>query len=348
MKKLIALILGMFLISPAFALAADQEVYELTLAWNDIWGPKMRASQVYRPGGELERIVHEKTGGRVKLKIISKMFPSDQLLKAVATGKADAADVPMPWESSSYPLWAWGDVPGIVNTNPVIGLAEEEAVYRDPKVREIYDRTLGEIGLKFWFVTQWDPSNGIWTKEPVSSLSDLGNMKIRAGGYFKTIGLETLGTSPVSVSGAELTQAMISGTIDGVMASLNFGNSIGLSQISKQYTLTPLSPTWTAVTVLNKEKFEALPPDLQQAVMEAGEVVQRMVLLASIAEFVLTTDIVNMQNVKMTEFPAADKAKLDEASQAVEKAWLEQTGKDGEELLAAVRAAIDGYRNYGK
>ncbi len=348
MKKLLALCLGLLLVAPAtLALAAD-DVYELTMAWNDIWGPKFRASQVYRPGGELERLVYEKTGGKVKLKIISKMFPTEQLLQAVATGKVDIADVAMPWESSTYPLWNWGEIPGIVNANPVLGLAEEEAVYRDPKVREIYDRTMGKLNMKFWFVTQWDPANGIWSKTPVASTKDLFNMKIRAGGYFPTVGLKAIGGTPVSVSGSELGPAMISGTIDGVLTSLGFGYSIGLAQVSKQFTLTPLSPTWSAVTVINKKKFDSLPPDLQAAVMEAGETIQRMVCLSTTAEYVLSSDILALAGVKVTEFPESDKATLAAASQAVEKEWLDQSGDDGQELLAAVRAAVDNYRKFGK
>ncbi|UQZ89003.1 hypothetical protein C4J81_07250 [Deltaproteobacteria bacterium Smac51] len=348
MKRLITLMFVLLLAVPASAWAQDDKVYELTVAWNDIWGPKFRASQVYRPGGELERLVYEKTNGRVKLKIISKMFPTEQLLQAVATGKVDIADVAMPWESSTYPLWNWGEIPGIVSSNPVQGLSEEEAVYRDPKVRELYDNSMSRLNMKFWFVTQWDPANGIWSKEPINSLNDLSNMKIRAGGYFPTVGLKAIGGAPVTVSGSELGPAMISGTIDGVLTSLGFGYSIGLAQISKQFTLTPLSPTWSAVTVINKKKFESLPQDIQDQLIDAGLIVQRMVCLSTTAEYVLSTDILALAGVKVTEFPDGDKAKLAEASQAVEKEWLDQTGKDGEELLAAVRAAVEKYRAFGK
>ncbi len=349
MKKLLALCLGLLLAAPAaMAWAADDEAYELTMAWNDIWGPKFRASQVYRPGGELERLVFEKTNGRVKLKIISKMFPTEQLLQAVATGKVDIADVAMPWESSTYPLWNWGEIPGIVDSNPVVGMAEEEFVYRDPKVLEIYDRTMGDLNLKFWHVTQWDPANGVWSKELVSSVKDIANLKLRVGGYLPTVGLKALGGTPVTVSGSELAPAMIAGTIDGVLTSLGFGYSIGLAEVSKQFTLTPLSPTWSAVAVINKKKFDSLPPDVQAGVMEAGEIIQRMVLLSTTAEYVLSTDVLSLAGVKVTTFPESDKAVLDEASQAVEKEWLNQTGKDGEELLAAVRAAVDKYRQFGK
>lgn len=355
MRKLLTLVFAIMLALPVASMlatpdnaVADDKVYELTVAWNDIWGPKFRASQVYRPGGELERRVFERTNGRVKLKIISKMFPTEQLLQAVATGKVDIADVAMPWESSTYPLWNWGEIPGVVNTNPVIGMAEEEAVYSDPKVREIYDRTMARYNMKFWFVTQWDPANGIWSKENINTLADLSNMKIRAGGYYPTVGLRAIGGNPVTVSGSELGPAMISGTIDGVLTSLGFGYSIGLAQVSKQFTVTPLSPTWSAVTVINKKKFDSLPADLQEAVIEAGLDVQRMVNLSTTAEYILSTEILGLAGVKVTEFPESEKAKLAEGSKVVEAEWLKQTGSDGEELLAAIRAAVQKYRNFGK
>ncbi|MGB5984967.1 MAG: TRAP transporter substrate-binding protein DctP, partial [Desulfobacterales bacterium] len=248
---------------PVQTVAADK-VYELKFAWNDIWGPKFRAAQVYRPCGEMQRMLDERSGGRIKLKIIPRMFPTDQLLQAVATGKADSADVAMPWESGTYPLWNWGEIPGIVDEDPVQGLAEELAIYEDPKVMEIYDRTLKKLNLKFWFITQWDPANGVWSKKEIKSLDDLQGMKIRVGGYLPTLGIKALGASPVTIAGSELAPAMMAGTIDGVLTSLGYGYSIGLAKVSEYFVLTPLSPTWTAVTLLNLKSFDELPEDLQQ------------------------------------------------------------------------------------
>ena len=102
------------------------------------------------------------------------------------------------------------------------------------------------------------------------------------------------------------------------------------------------------MTVINKKKFDSLPPDLQAAVMEAGETVQRMVCLSTTAEYILSSDILALAGVKVAEFPESDRATLAEASKAVEKEWLDQSGDDGKELLAAVRAAVDNYRKFGK
>lgn len=339
-------VLAAMAVAPAAAQAQDKTVHELTFAWNDIWGPKFRASQVYAPGGTLQRMLHERSGGRLQLKIISRMFPSTDILQAVAQGKADMGDVPMPWHSGTYPLWNWGEIPGVVSEDPVQGLAEELAIYQDPRVRKVYDDTMGKLNLKYWFVTQWDPANGVWSKKDVKTLDDLKGLKVRAGGSLPTIGLRALGMGPVTISGSELAPAMMAGTIDAVLTSLGYGYSIGLAQASKSFTLTPLSPTWTAVTVVNKKKFESLPADLQKILMDVGREVEQMVSLSTTAEYILSVDAVELSGVKRVQLSTQDQDKALQLAKPVEQEWLKQTGKEGTELLAVIRDAVAKYRAF--
>lgn len=334
---------------PFNGFCADGKVHNLKFAWNDIWGPKFRASQIYRPGGEMQRMLFERSGGRIQMEIIPRMFPSGDMFMAVAKKKADMGDIAMPWLSGTYPIWSWGEIPGIVNENPVEGLAEELAVYQDAEVIKIYDETLKKYGLKFWFVTQWDPANGIWSNKDIKTLADLKGMKIRVGGYLPTQGIKALGASPVTIAGSELAPAMMAGTIDGVLTSLGYGYSIGLGKVSKYFSLTPLSPTWTAVTVINLKAFNALPADLQEVVMDVGRELQQMVSLSTTAEYVMSLDTVDLSGVKRTRLDEKDKAKVGEAADVVEKEWLNVDGPwKGErpKLLKAVKKAVNNYRDF--
>ena len=340
---LAALFLGMFM---PMNVSAEDKVYELKFAWNDIWGPKFRASQVYSPCGEMQRMVNERTNGRVKLKIISKMFPTSQLLESVATGKADAADLAMPWLSGTYPLLNWGIIPNIVNADPVKALGEELAAYEDPKVIEILDARLKEVNLKFWFVTQWDPANGIWSKKEIKTIGDIEGMKMSvAGGFYGNLGAKNMGASAVAITSAELAPAMMAGTVDSVLTSLGYGYSIGLAKVSKYYTLTPLNPTWTAFTVINRKTFDSMPADLQKALMDVGKELQRMVCLSTTAEYVMSLDTVALSGVKQKSLPPAEQKKALEKCKVVEEKWLKETGDKGKELLKAVNEAVSRYRN---
>jgi len=297
----------------------------------------------------MQRLVHERTNGRVKLKIISKMFPTSQLLESVATGKADASDLAMPWLSGTYPLLNWGIIPGIVDEDPVKALGEELAVYEDPAVMKIIDDRLKEVNLKLWFVTQWDPANGIWSKNDIKTIKDIEGMKMSvAGGFYGNLGAKNLGASAVAITSAELAPAMMTGTVDGVLTSLGYGYSIGLAKVSKFYTLTPLNPTWTAYTVMNRKTFDSMPADLQKALMDVGKELQRMVCLSTTAEYIMSLDTVALSGVERKSLPPAEMKKAMEKSKVVEEKWLEDTGSKGKELLKAIRTAVDRHRSFCK
>ena len=337
------------LTAPVDGLCQDKKVYKLKFAWNDIWGPKFRASQIYRPGGEMQRMLYERSNGRIQLEIISRMFPTGDLFAAVAKGKADMADVAMPWLSGTYPIWSWGEIPGIVSEDPVQGLAEELAIYQDSKVMDIYDETMKKYNLKFWFVTQWDAANGIWSKKDVTKLDDLKGMKIRVGGYLPTQGIKALDASPVTIAGSELAPAMMAGTIDAVLTSLGYGYSIGLAKVSKTFTLTPLSPTWSAVTVMNLKTFNSLPPDLQKVVLDVGRELQQMVSLSTTAEYMMSLDTVDLSGVKRTRFSKEEMGAAVIECKVVEEAWLNMEGPwkaKRPELLSAAKAAVAKYRGF--
>lgn len=345
-KSLTLAALIMVMCLPLNVLAEDKKVYELTMAWNDIWGPKFRASQVYRPCGEMERMVHEATNGRVKLKITSRMFPSDEILRAVATGKADIGDVPMPWLSGNYPLLNWGLIPNIVDQNPVKALGEELAVYEDPEVKDIMDQRLKDVGLKLWFVTQWDPANGIWSKKKINSLDDLKGMKLSvAGGFLANLGVKSMGGSPVAITNSELAPAMVAGTVDGVLTSMGYGYSIGLADVSNHFTLTPLNPTWTAWTVINRDTYNSMPPHLQKKLMEVGKELQRMVKLSTTAEYIMSLDAIEMEGVERSTLPSKEQEKALEKCQVVKEKWLEETGDKGKELYEIIKDVVSEYRD---
>ena len=167
-----------------------------------------------------------------------------------------------------------------------------------------------------------------------------------AGGFYGNLGAKNLGASAVAITSAELAPAMMTGTVDGVLTSLGYGYSIGLAKVSKYYTLTPLNPTWTAVTVMNRKTYDSMPPDLQKAMMDVGRELQRMVCLSTTAEYVMSLDTVALSGVKQVNLPPAEQKKALEKTKVVEKKWLEDTGSKGKDLLNAINDAVSRYRNF--
>ena len=341
---LIFLTMAMGLVFAVPTFAADDKVHTIRFAWNDMWGPKSRASQIYRSGGEMEKMIHERSNGRLKMESISRRFPGTDIIQDVARGKADAGDLHMVYHSGIYPLWNWDEIPGIVNMNPMTGVSEELDIYNDPKVRACYDKTMGKIGLKFWFVTQWDPCNGIWSKKEIKTLDDIKGLKIWTPGYLPAKEMKALGASTVSMPGTEAAPALMTGAIDAALQPMGYGYSIGMAKIARYFTRIPISPTRSSVTVVNEKFFAKLPKDLQKIFQEVGLELQQMLNRSTQAGYSLSADALDLAGIKRSELDPASKTEAQKKLKIIEKKWLTLSGKEGRELLPLVKDAANRHR----
>jgi hypothetical protein len=55
---------------------------------------------------------------------------------------------------------------------------------------------------------------------------------------------------------------------------------------------------------------------------------------------------VDLSGVKREALPAEEEQKALAACQVVEEEWLKRTGKEGQELLPAIKAAVKKYRDF--
>ncbi len=335
--------MGLFFAVPTFA--ADDKVHIIRFAWNDMWGPKSRASQIYRPGGEMEKMIHERSNGRLKMESVSRRFPGTDIIQDVAREKADAGDLHMVYHSGIYPLWNWDEIPGIVNMNPMTEASEELDIYSDPKVRTYYDKTMGKIGLKFWFVTQLDPCNGIWSKKEIKTLDDIKGLKIWSPGYLPTRGMKALGATTISMPGSQAAQALMTGAIDAVLQPMGYGYSIGLAKSAKYFTQIPISPARSSVTVVNERFFANLPKDLQKIFQEVGLGLQQKVNQSSHAKYDLNADALDLAGIKRSELDPAAIVEAQKKLKVIEEEWVTLSGKEGRELLPLVKDAANRHQD---
>lgn len=322
--------------TPAPTPAPSEEVYTFTLAWCSIdWSPVNRCAQLYRPGGELQRMLYNRSNGRIRLNVIPRMFDWSESFSATQAGKCDMADPPIPWFASTYPLWSWGDVPGIVSIDPVDGLSEAMWIYQDPRFLEIYDRTFGDIGVKFWFPAQWLGGNCIYSNKKITTADDLKGLKVRVGGYIATKSFEALGAKAVTV-GEDIAAAIISGLVDAEHASITYGYDEGVADATKYLVMLPITPLWDSVTIMNAEKYDALPPDLQKVLMDVGREVQQMSVEAGQQEYFYAQEMVKNKGIEILTLPPEELGKVNTLLSPVVDEWVKLAGPDGAELLRII------------
>lgn len=109
-----------------------------------------------------------------------------------------------------------------------------------------------------------------WFRKPIRTLNDFKGMKYRTVGEWGEV-IQSLGGSVISIPGGELYSALEKGVIDGCdMSHPSFDKGLGLYEICKYDVYPGIHQTSGPMeTLVNKDKWNALPEDLKQIVIAA-------------------------------------------------------------------------------
>ena len=179
-----------------------------------------------------------------------------------------------------------------------------------------------------------------WFRKEINSLEDIKGLKIRAPGLAGEV-MQRIGATPVQMPGGEVFTSMQTGALDaadwvGPYNDLTFG----LHKVAKYYYY----PGWQEPgamleLMINKEKWDALPEDLQAIVKSAAEAENQHIydeFTARNAEAL--KQLVNEHGVELRRLP-------DEVLEALEKTSQEAV----EDLVAGndqARRIYESYRDF--
>ena len=106
----------------------------------------------------------------------------------------------------------------------------------------------------------------IHTSRPVVTPSDLGGMKIRGGSRQVNALLNQLGATPVGMPVPAVPEALSKGVIDGTTIPWEVTRALKVPELVQNHTefTGPMLYTITFVLVMNKDRFNDLPADLQK------------------------------------------------------------------------------------
>ena len=257
-KKGLLTLLGSICLVFLFAAPSLAQVIKLTLADQNAemaWGP-MHALQPW------VKKVEAATKGRVKIDI----FPAQTLAKgpdiwnAVKTGVAD-----MGWCFHGY----WADMTPLSDVITLPSLPIKSAEKGSEVLWKLYEKFPAiQNEYKDVHVLQLWSSNPyflITTKKQVKTMEDIKGLKIRVVGGPPTDQMKALGAIPTLIPMPDTYLSMDKGVIDGMGAPWEAIHGFRLYEIVKYYTLVPLSAVYFSMS-MNKQKWESLPKDIQQAI----------------------------------------------------------------------------------
>jgi TRAP-type C4-dicarboxylate transport system substrate-binding protein len=106
------------------------------------------------------------------------------------------------------------------------------------------------------------PPTHLMTKTPVKSLADLKGMELRVAGTSAEV-VKRLGGVPVAMPQSETPEALQKGIVKGMVSSLEILQDFKFAAYTPYATIANL-PVVTFAVVMNREKWESLPPDVKK------------------------------------------------------------------------------------
>lgn len=208
--------------------------------------------------------VDKRTNGRVKVTHFPGgiLTPPAQTYASVMKGVADIGISFIGYTKGRFPLTDLTDLP----------LGCKDAYWATKMVNAFYKKfkpkEFDDVKLLILFSS---PPQIVFTRKPVNNLEDLKGLKIRAGNAQNARCLKAFGAVPVQMPMSEVYDALQKGVIEGCgspyepMKGWKFADLVKYS--------TEFDSRWAGIgyIVMNKEKWNAMPADIQKIIDEFDE-----------------------------------------------------------------------------
>ncbi|WP_114964337.1 TRAP transporter substrate-binding protein DctP [Alkalilacustris brevis] len=280
--------------------------------------------------------VEEATGGAVTFQ----HFPSEQaaraaaLLDAVESGILDVALVGTIYHGETLPMNSVVGLPGFYGSAVEGTEAIQEMLAEGPLRDEIL--ATGVVPL-FGFVL---PPYQVLAQKRLGMPEDWANLNIRTSGSTQAMTARSLGGVGVSIPGPEVYTAVERGRLDGILFPLASVAAYNLQEVVTHISENGSFGGYSFVMVARKDMFEALPEEVQQAMIEQGNETAIHVARAqdeSIAGFLADWAA---QGVEIYSLSDEELAALTEAMTEVAEDWVNRIGRGSD----TARAVLARYR----
>ena len=187
-----------------------------------------------------------------------------------------------------------------------------------------------------------DPQMLSFANKKVESKADFAGLNVRAVSGISVKMLQEFGANVVTMGFAEVVPALEKGTIDGVMTSPIMMYPNHMEECLK-YTLDLSVFNGPALFVMNKNIYDGLTPELQEAVKAVGKICQEHFLEIQEEQLIDYWEAMEAAGLERytpsDEFVADLKAATDTLVEA-EKESLDQQGYDAEAIFAVTDEVI--------
>jgi len=276
-----------------------------------------------------KKVVEKRTNGKVAIQT----FPGGTLLKAkgmidgVIAGTADIGCICMAYQPGRFSITNAIALPLGLPNSEVASLTLWD-LYKQYK-----PKGFAKVKVLTMFTTA--PSN-IMSTIPIKSLEDLKGVPIRASGGAAQI-LKAWGANRVGMPMPETPEALQKGVVKGLFSSLEVMKDFKFAELCKYVTMTQ-TPVYPFAVVMNMDKWNALPKDVQKIFDELGT--QQSAWTGAYMDRHVESAMrwsKKKQGVKVFRLPKKEKAKWDKLLEPITVNWIKANEAKGLPAKAIVQ-----------
>jgi TRAP-type C4-dicarboxylate transport system substrate-binding protein len=255
---------------------------------------------------------------------------SADMLTALAEGRVEAGDAFAGSLEAEDAIFALPSLPFLVTS---IADARRLAELARPYL----SAALQKRGARLLYLTLWPPS-GIWSKAPVKTSSDLSGLSIRTYDRISREVFATAGARATFISFAETVPRLVDGSINAVLSSGDGDAGRKLWQFLPYFTDITYSLPLSVASV-NQAAYDALAPELRDAVDSAGRQTETEIWLALSSRLQQNHQRMREAGVMIDANPSpALVAALRSGAEAAQQDWCARSGPACQQVLGVFKS----------
>ena len=272
--------------------------------------------------------VAKRTNGALQIKVHSagSLIKHPDILRAVSTGQVPIAEFLLGQFGNEDPVFAADNVPFVAP-----GYDNAWKFYEAQK--PVLEKKLAARGLTLLFAVPW-PGQGIYTRDPVTTLADFKGLKMRTYSPLTARLAELMGASPIVVQVPEIPQMFATGAMQAMITSSATGTASKAWEFVKHYYKTNAWNPKNAI-VVNTRALHRLPKAEQSAVLASAQLAEPRGWAMSKQREADGDETLKKNGMTVSEPSPELKAALATIGAQMAKEWEAKAGADGQAILKA-------------
>lgn len=257
------------------------------------------------------------------------LFGHPEIKDSVRRGLAPIGETLMSRLANEDPIFAIDSIPFLASN-----YADAEKLW--DASRPMVEEKLAEQGLTLLYAVPW-PGQSLFTSGPVESTADLEGTAFRAYNNATERLAQLVGAVPTQIETGDIPTAFSTGRADAMITSPSTGVSSQAWDFVSNYTELQ---AWLPknMVIVNSRAFDALPEDVQAAVLEAAA--QAETRGWQMSEDETAAQVATLEENGMTIAQPSEQLSQELAAigETMTAEWLEEAGDAGQSVIDAYNA----------